>query len=93
MGYMRRAYKILLGKPEERRSLGMPRLRWEVNRRIVANIKERRGNGVFLIKLATGGKILVELSDSQLLRKDSDLCCYAGSIKVNGPRKPQERLG
>jgi hypothetical protein len=96
MGYMRRAYKILVENPEGRRSLGMPRLRWEVNRRIVATLKERWRNGVLLIKLATGLEILDELSDYQLLRKDSDLCCYAGSytgIRMNGPRKLQELLG
>jgi hypothetical protein len=96
MGDMRRAYKILVGKPEGKRQLGMPRHRREVNWRIVANLKERRRKGVLLIKLATGGKILDELSDYQLLRKGFDLCCYAGtysSIKMNGPRKPQERLG
>jgi hypothetical protein len=94
--YGRRAYKILVGKPEGKGHLGMPRHRWEVNRRIVANLKERRRMGVLLIKLATGGKIFDELIDYQLLRKDSDLCCDAGTysgIKMNGPRKPRERWG
>jgi hypothetical protein len=31
MGQMRNAYKILVGKPEEKRSLGRPRRRWEDN--------------------------------------------------------------
>jgi hypothetical protein len=35
MGGMRSAYKILVGKPEEKRSLGRPRLRWEDNIKMV----------------------------------------------------------
>jgi hypothetical protein len=31
MGEGRGAYKILVGKPEERRTLGRPRSRWENN--------------------------------------------------------------
>jgi len=29
MGDMRNAYRILVGKPEEKRPLGRPRRRWE----------------------------------------------------------------
>jgi hypothetical protein len=31
MGKLRSSYKILAGKPEERRPLGRPRHRWEDN--------------------------------------------------------------
>jgi hypothetical protein len=31
MGQRRDAYRVLVGKPEERRSLGRPRRRWENN--------------------------------------------------------------
>jgi hypothetical protein len=31
MGEMRNAYKILVGKPDGKRSLGRPRHRWEDN--------------------------------------------------------------
>jgi hypothetical protein len=34
MGEKRNAYRILVGKPEERRSLGRPRRRWEDNIRM-----------------------------------------------------------
>jgi len=34
MGEMRKAYDILVGKPEGKRPLGRPRCRWEYNIRI-----------------------------------------------------------
>jgi len=34
MGQRRRAYRILMGKPERKRPLGRPRLRWEDNIKI-----------------------------------------------------------
>jgi hypothetical protein len=34
VGEMRNAYKILVGKPEGRRSLGTPRRKWEHNVRM-----------------------------------------------------------
>jgi hypothetical protein len=34
MGEMRNAYRLLVGKPEGRRQLGRPRLRWVDNIRI-----------------------------------------------------------
>jgi hypothetical protein len=34
MGEMRKAYSILVGKPEGKRLLGRPRHRWEVNIRM-----------------------------------------------------------
>jgi hypothetical protein len=38
MGEMRGAYRVLMGKPEGRRPLGRPRLRWEDN--ITMNLQE-----------------------------------------------------
>jgi len=38
MRELRNVYKILVGKPEENRSLGRPRSRWEDNNRI--NLRE-----------------------------------------------------
>jgi hypothetical protein len=34
MGEMRNSYKILVGKPEEKRTFGRPRFGWEDNIRI-----------------------------------------------------------
>jgi hypothetical protein len=36
---MRNAYKVLVGKPEGKRSLGRPRRRWEANIKTVINKK------------------------------------------------------
>jgi hypothetical protein len=50
MGEMRGAYKVLVGKPEERRPLGRPRRRWEDN--IKTDLREVRCGGVDWIGLA-----------------------------------------
>jgi hypothetical protein len=34
MGWSKGAYRVLVGRPEERRRLGRPRLRWENNIKI-----------------------------------------------------------
>jgi hypothetical protein len=44
------AYKILVAKPEEQRTLGRPRLRWENN--IKMNVKEVGWEGVDSIYVA-----------------------------------------
>jgi hypothetical protein len=49
-GESRNAYRILMGKPERKRTLGTPRHRWEI---ILRRILERQ-NGVVLIWLWTG---------------------------------------
>jgi hypothetical protein len=41
MGKKRNAYRILIGKPEGKRQLGRPRLRWEYN--IKMDLGERIG--------------------------------------------------
>jgi hypothetical protein len=35
MGEERKVYKVLVGKPEGKRPLGRPRLRWEVGSRVI----------------------------------------------------------
>jgi hypothetical protein len=47
---MRNAYKILVGKFEGKRPLGIPRRRWEDNNRM--NIREMGWEGVDWINLA-----------------------------------------
>jgi hypothetical protein len=47
---MRNAYKILVGKPEGKTSLGIPRHRWEDNIRM--DLREIRWEGVDWIHLA-----------------------------------------
>jgi hypothetical protein len=50
MGEVRGAYKILVGRPEGRRPLGRPRLRWEDN--INMNLREIGFGDVDWIHLA-----------------------------------------
>jgi hypothetical protein len=50
MGYMRNAYKLLVGKPEGRRPLGRPSRRWKDN--IKMNIWETGLESMDLIHLA-----------------------------------------
>jgi hypothetical protein len=49
------AYKILVGKPEGKRSLGRPRRRWEDNIKI--NVR-RVWIGVLWHMIGTGGELL-----------------------------------
>jgi hypothetical protein len=49
---MRNAYKILVGKPEGKREVGRPRLRW--NNNIKIGLKEIRYDNVHLTQLAYG---------------------------------------
>jgi hypothetical protein len=50
MGKKRNAYRILVGKPEEKRPLGRPRSRWVDNIRI--DLGEIRWDGMDWIDLA-----------------------------------------
>jgi hypothetical protein len=50
MGERRNAYRILVGKPEGRRSLGRPRRRWVDNIKI--DLREIRWNSVDWVDLA-----------------------------------------
>jgi hypothetical protein len=49
-GEKRNAYRILVGKPEEKISLGRPRRRWEDN--IKTDFRERGWDGMVCIYLA-----------------------------------------
>jgi hypothetical protein len=55
MGAKRTAYRILMGKPEEKRPLGRPRRRWVDNIRIVLREREDR--------MVWTGSIWVRISD------------------------------
>jgi hypothetical protein len=50
MGEMRKAYRILVGKPEGKRPLGRPRRRWVDN--IIMDLREIGWDGMDTIKLA-----------------------------------------
>jgi hypothetical protein len=50
MGGKRNAYRILVGKPEEKRPLGRPRSRWVDNIKI--DLRETEWDGMDLIDLA-----------------------------------------
>jgi hypothetical protein len=50
MGERRDAYRALVGKPEGRRPLGRPRLRWEDN--IKVDLREAGWGGIDWINLA-----------------------------------------
>jgi hypothetical protein len=50
MGEKRNAYRILVGKPEEKRPLGRPRRRWEDN--IIMDVREIGWGGMDWIDLA-----------------------------------------
>jgi hypothetical protein len=55
MGEMRDAYRVLVGKPEGRRSLGKPRRRWEDN--IKMDLREVRSGawtGWNWLRIGTG---------------------------------------
>jgi hypothetical protein len=49
----RNAYRILVGKPERKRSLGRPRRRWEDNTRM--DLREIGWDGMDWINLAQDG--------------------------------------
>jgi hypothetical protein len=59
VGERRGAYRALVGKPEGRRPLGRPRLRWEDN--IKMDLREvgwRAQTGLIWIRIGTGGGLL-----------------------------------
>jgi hypothetical protein len=59
MGEGKGAYKILVGRPEERRPLGRPRRRWEDNIKI--NLQEvgwGAWTGLIWLRIGTGGGLL-----------------------------------
>jgi type IV secretory pathway TrbF-like protein len=57
MGERRGAYKVLVGKPEEKRPLGRPRRTWEDN--IKKDLLETRSwvwAGLISLRIETGGR-------------------------------------
>jgi hypothetical protein len=52
MGEMRTGYRILVGKPEWKTSLGRPRHRWERN--IKMDLREIRVGGCELVSYGSG---------------------------------------
>ena len=60
MGEMRRAYRVLVGKPERKRSLGRPRFRWEDNIKIDLHGVGWWGawTGLIWFRIGTGGGLL-----------------------------------
>jgi hypothetical protein len=56
MGEKRNAYRLLVGKPEGRRPLGRPRLRWVDNIRM--NLVEMELSDVDWLGIGTGGELL-----------------------------------
>jgi hypothetical protein len=59
IGEGRVAYMILVGRPEGRRPLGRPRLRWEDNNKI--NLQEvgwGAWTGLIWLRIRTGGGLL-----------------------------------
>jgi hypothetical protein len=59
MGERRSAYRVLMGKPEERRSLERPRRRWEDN--IKMDLREvgwGAWTGSIWLRIGTGGGLL-----------------------------------
>jgi len=53
---MRNTYKILIGKPAGKRSLGRPRRRWEDNTKM--DLMEMGSEGVDWLRTETHGRIL-----------------------------------
>jgi hypothetical protein len=59
MGYMRNAYKILVGSPEWKQPLGRPRHKWENN--IKGDLKKQGGRlwiGFIRLTIGTSGGLL-----------------------------------
>jgi hypothetical protein len=52
----RNAYRILVGKPEEKRPLGRPRCRWVDNIKI--DLRETGLDGMDCIRIGTSGGLL-----------------------------------
>jgi hypothetical protein len=56
MGRERGAYRVLVGKPEGKRSLGRPRLRWEDNIKMkLQGVGGRTWTGLMWLRIVSGG--------------------------------------
>jgi len=59
MGERRGVYRILMGKPEGKRPLGKPRLRWEDNIIRWISVKwDGAWTGSIWFRIGTGGRLL-----------------------------------
>jgi hypothetical protein len=59
MGEGRGAYRILVGRPEGRRPLGRPRLRWEDNIKMdLQEVGWGAWTGLIWLRIGTGGGLL-----------------------------------
>ena len=59
MGDKRGAYMVLMGKPEEKRTLGRPRCRWEDDIKIdIQELGCGAWNGLIWLGMGTGGRLL-----------------------------------
>jgi hypothetical protein len=55
----RRAYRVMVGRPEGKRPIGIPRTRWEDNVKVDPQEVERRAcTGVICLRIGTGGGLL-----------------------------------
>jgi hypothetical protein len=54
MGEKRNVYRLLVGKPEEKRSLGRPRRRWMDNIKMDLML----WTGLVWLRIGTGGELL-----------------------------------
>jgi hypothetical protein len=59
MGDRRRAYRDMVGKPDGKRPIGIPRARWEDNINMDPQEAERRAcTGLIWLRTGTGGGLL-----------------------------------
>jgi hypothetical protein len=58
LGEGRGVYRVLMGKPERKRPLGRPRLRWEDNIRIFKKWDGGVRTGLGWLRIGTGGERL-----------------------------------
>jgi hypothetical protein len=58
IGTKRRAYRILVGKPEGKRPLGIPRRRWEDNIRMYLRYDGVVWTRLIWLRIATSGGLL-----------------------------------
>jgi hypothetical protein len=56
IGEKRNAYRLLVGKPEGKRTLGRPRRRWADNIRM--DLGEVGWTGLVWLRIGTGGELL-----------------------------------
>ena len=59
MGNRRGTYRIMVGRPDGKRQIGIPRARWEDNIKLDPQEVERRAcTGLIWLRIGTGGGLL-----------------------------------